>query len=103
MKFNITKQIGKTKYTFQVEGQNLYDVITEGQKLSFNDVPKCGICGGDNLELDAHLAQGKYKYVSIKCKDCRASLTLGQKQDDPNTYYLRRNEDKKLDWKAYKE
>ena len=102
MKLNITKQIGKTKYTFQVEGSNLYEVVTESQKLSFGDVPKCGICGSDNLELEAHTAQG-YKYTSIKCRDCRASLTFGNRKEDPNTYFLRRNEDKKLDWKAYKE
>ena len=102
MKLNITKQIGRNKYIFQVDGQNLFEVVMQAQKLSFGDVPKCGICGGDNLELEAHVAQG-FEYTSVKCKDCRASLTFGQKKDDKNTYYLRRNEDKKLDWKAYKE
>ena len=103
MKMTATKQIGKNKYTFFFEGKNLYEVVMEAQKLSFRDIPLCGCCKGDNLILDAHLAQGKFKYVSVKCLDCKASLTFGQKQDDPDTYYPRRNEQKQLDWKAYKE
>lgn len=103
MKMSITKQIGKTKYPFQVEGDNLFELIMQAQKLSFGDVTKCGLCDSDNLILEAHIAQGKYKYVSVKCLDCKASVTFGQKQDDPQTYYLRRNENKKYDWKAFKE
>lgn len=101
MRINVTKKIGKTNYNFQFEGANLFDVITESQKLSFNDVPKCGVCGKDNLILNARKAQEKFKYTEIKCLDCKASLTFGQKQDDPDTFYLRRNENKELDWKAY--
>lgn len=100
MKMNVTKQIGKNKVSFQVEGDNLFDVVMESQKLSFGNVEKCGICGSDDLELEAHIAQG-FKYTSIKCKKCKASLTFGQKKEDPNTYYLRRKEDKTLDWKAF--
>lgn len=100
---NITKQIGRNKYPFQVEGDNLFELVTQAQKLSFGDVTKCGLCGSDNLILEAHTAQGKYKYVSVKCLDCKGSVTFGQKQDDPQTYYLRRNENKKYDWKAFKE
>jgi hypothetical protein len=41
--------------------------------------------------LDAHLAQGKYKYVTVKCnnKDCRASLNFGQQQENPDVFYLK--------------
>lgn len=102
MKINETKKIGKRNYNFQFEGKNLFDALTEAQKLSFNDVLKCGICGKDNLVLNARIAgEKKFKYTEIKCLDCKASLTFGQKQDDPDTFYLRKNEAKELDWKAY--
>lgn len=101
MKINEAKQIGKRKYNFQFEGKNLFEALLEAQKLSFNDVLKCGVCGKDNLILNARKAQDKFKYTEIKCLDCKASLTFGQKQDDPDTFYLRRNDKKELDWKAY--
>lgn len=101
MKLTETKKIGKRTYHFQFEGNNLYDVITEAQKLSFNDIAKCGCCGSENIILNARKAQDKYKYTEIKCLDCKGSLTFGQKQDDPDTFYLRKNEAKELDWKAY--
>lgn len=106
MKMNETKQIGKRKYNFQFEGTNLFEVLLEAQKLSFGDVPKCGVCGKDNLVLNARNSVSKtdkktYKYTEIKCLDCSASLTFGRTQDDPDTFYLRRNEKKELDWKAY--
>lgn len=101
MELIIKKQIGKNQYTFIFEGKNLYEVITESQKLSFDDVPRCGKCSSDNLILSSHQAQGKFKYTEIRCLDCRSSLTFGQKQEDPDTFYLRRNNNKELDWKAY--
>ncbi len=102
MKLSIKKQIGKTEYPFQVEGDNLHDLVMQAQKLSFGDVPKCGICGSDNLILEAHVAQNKYKYTSVKCLNCKASVTFGQRQEDPSTYYLRKNGNKELDWQEYK-
>ena len=42
------------------------------------------------------------KYLEIKCYKCKASLVFGQTQEDPNTFYLRRDkESKKFDWKPY--
>ena len=102
MKLTIPKKVGKRVYHFQVEGQNLHQVVMESQKLSFNDVATCGLCGKDNLVLVARVAQG-YHYTEIKCLDCRASLTFGQRKESPDTYFLRRDQETKaLDWKAYK-
>lgn len=98
MKMNFTKQIGKQKYNFQVEGKNLFELLQEAQKLSFGDVKECGCCGSDDLELESHVAQG-FKYTSVRCKKCKATLTFGQKREDADTYYLRRKEDKSYDWK----
>lgn len=101
MKLLIKKVIGKNNYTFEFEGRNLHEVIMDSQKLSFNDVKECGICKSDLLILESHIAQG-YKYTSIKCLKCNASVTFGQKKDDPDTFYLRRNEDKTIEWKEFK-
>lgn len=101
MELIIKKTIGRTNYTFVFEGKNLYEVITESQKLSFGDIPKCGLCGSESLVLSAHQAQGKYKYTEVKCLKCRGSLNFGQKKEDPDIFYLRKNDQKEYDWKAF--
>lgn len=101
MKLIINKQIGNKTYSFEVEGRNLFECIMESQKLSFSDIPKCGLCQSENLILNARLAQGKFKYVEVKCLNCKGQLTFGQKQDDADTYYLRRKEDKTYDWQKF--
>lgn len=101
MEMIIKKQIGKTQYTFVVEGKNLHEITMESKKLSFYDVPKCGLCGSDNLFLTAHVAQKKFKYTEIRCAKCKATLTFGQTQEDPDTFYLRKNEQGEYDWKPY--
>jgi hypothetical protein len=102
MELFIKKKIGKDNITFVVSGKNLYEVQMEAQKLSFSDVHKCGICGSDNLTLNARLARNKYKYVEVKCWDCKGSLVFGCTQEDPDVYYLRKNSNKSYDWKEYK-
>lgn len=98
----IKKKIGKQNYTFVVTGKNLYELTMESQRLSFGDVEKCGVCEKDNLILNARLAQKKFKYVEVKCLDCKGSLVFGCTQEDPDTFYLRKDKTtKKYDWKAY--
>ena len=101
MEMFIKKEIGKNVYTFVVEGKNLHDMVMESQKLSFGNVKSCGCCQGTNLILNARKAKDKFKYTEVKCLDCKASLVFGTPQDDVDTSYLRKNADKKYDWKAY--
>lgn len=97
------KKIGKEVYTFIHEGKNLYECVTESQKLSFGNVDKCDICNSENLILNARLAQKKFKYVEIKCLSCKGALVFGSMTENPDTYYLRKNKDThKYDWKEYK-
>jgi len=100
----IEKKIGRRTYEFTVEGENLYEAVMESKKLSFYDVHKCGCCGSDDLVLDAHVAQGKFKYTTVKCNKCKASVNFGQQQEDDNVFYLRTREKadgtgKEIDWK----
>lgn len=102
-KMKIEKKIGKKVYEFTVEGENLYEAVMESKKLSFYDVHKCGCCESDDLSLDAHLAQNKYKYTTVKCNKCKASVNFGQQQENPDVFYIRTRDDGKggkvADWK----
>ena len=97
----VTKRIGRRQFHFTVSGNNLHETVAEYDRLSFSDVAACGICGSDNLDLASRVAQGKFKYTSIKCRDCRADITFGKREDDDQTYFLRRREGGELDWKAF--
>lgn len=101
--YYIKKKIGKEIHSFSVEGDNFHDVVMASKNLSFYGVDKCGKCGHDDLELGAHVAKNRFKYVTIKCKKCKAYLNFGQQQENPEIFYLRTIEgpDKKkvLDWK----
>jgi len=101
----IEKKVGKRTYEFTVEGENLYEALAESKKLSFYDVHTCGCCGSDDLSLDSHLAQGKYKYATVKCgnKDCRASVNFGSQTENPDVFYIKLRDKadgtgKELDW-----
>lgn len=101
MQMFINKQIGKNKYTFVAEGENLFEMVMESKKLSFQDVPACGLCKSDNLYLSAHIAgkKGEYEYTTINCAKCGATLTFGQTKADKNVFFLRKNDNKEFDWK----
>ena len=76
----------------------------ESKKLSFYDVHKCGECGSDDLVLDAHVAQEKFNYTTVKCNKCKASVNFGQQQKDKDVFYLRTRDKqdgsgKEADWK----
>jgi len=105
----ITKQIGRNKYTFVVEGKTFHEVVMESKNLSFDDVYKCGVCGNDNLEISAHSTEDGFDYVYVRCKHCRATLNFGQQKKNKDIYYLKTVDitsgpdkgKKAYDWKAY--
>ena len=100
MQLFITKKIGKRSYPFVVEGADLHEAVMQSEHLSFPDVPFCGLCNSDDLNLTARVAQG-FKYVSIKCASCRADLTFGRTKADASTFFLRRDESGRFEWKAW--
>ena len=95
----IKKKIGKDIHHFTVDGSNLHELIMNEQKLSFQDVDKCGMCGSDDLYFNARHSQNKFKYVEIKCRGCSAAVIFGSMMNSPDTYFLRKQKDKRtLDW-----
>lgn len=99
MQMTIKKKIGQTNYNFIVQGDNLHQVIMESKKLSFGDVPQCGHCKKNNLYLTAYVtAEDRYEYTKIVCRDCGASVTFGQPKKEPDTFYLRKNNDGSPKW-----
>ncbi|MEJ7663457.1 MAG: hypothetical protein WKG07_29870 [Hymenobacter sp.] len=46
-----TKRIGRRQFHFTVEGSNFHEAVAEYDRLSFQDVAACGLCGSDNLDL----------------------------------------------------
>ena len=103
MQLFVHKNIGKNKYTFTVEGKNLFECLMESQKLSFYDVHKCGLCNSDELRLSAYTAGKKdeFDYTVVKCDSCKATLTFGAKKEDKDIVFLRKNDAGKFDWKPY--
>jgi hypothetical protein len=102
MHLNVTKKIGKNKYSFTFMGENLFEAVMESQHLGFADVDQCGLCESDELELRAYQTkEDKYEYVKISCRKCRATLTLGKTKKE-GAFFFRRNEDGSLAWDAYK-
>jgi len=100
----VTKQIGRTIYNFEVEGENFHAVGMELQKLSFYDVKECGLCKKDNLYLRAYITeQDKYEYIKICCANCKASVTFGKAKNQKDLYFLRKAENGGLDWQVYVE
>lgn len=103
MQLTIVKKIGKIEYPFTVEGDNLHEVMIEAEKLSFGNVYKCGVCESEHLYLHAYVTkEGGFKYVKIVCGECRASVTFGQRKEDPDVYFLRKDDNKNLDWQSNK-
>ena len=100
MKMTKTIKLGKNRTTFQFEGNTLWDAVMKSKYIAFDNIPKCGKCGSDDLYLDAHEAQ-EYKYTTIKCKNCRASLTLGERKDH-TAVYPRKNPQGYYDWQDFK-
>lgn len=101
LRLSTIKTLGKNRYTLTGDGENLFECIMELNKASFGDISECGVCGSDNLYLEAHVAQNKYKYHTVKCAKCRSSLTFGRREDDDNISFLRRKEDGSYDWQKF--
>lgn len=98
----VTKKIGRNIEVFMVEGKNLHQVVMAEKNLSFGDVDECGICHKDYLVLNARITPKEgYEFVEIKCLSCKGALVFGRNKKNPDSFYLRRNDDKTYKWIAF--
>ena len=85
MKIAITKKIGKSTLQFQVDGERDFDALFKA--ALYTTMPDtCGVCSEDNLVLDSNKTP-EYKFVKIKCLNCRAQAQLGQYKDGTGYYW----------------
>ena len=102
MKMAFKKVIGKNSYEFSVEGNNLFELVQEAQKLGFYDVYKCGLCQSDKLNLRSYITEkGGFEYVKISCAECGGQVTFGKSKEHKDNFYLRKNEDKTIAWEKF--
>jgi len=107
LRYKVPKKLGEVTHYFDVEGDDLFDVLMQAEKLSFNDVKDCGLCGGRYLYFKAYHAgeSNEYNYAKVVCVLCGGSVTFG-KTKKGETWFLRRVKEGKnkgqLDWQAKK-
>lgn len=97
----VTKKLGRRQFHFTVQGKNLHEVVVAYERLSFPDLGCCALCGSGNLDLTARKSQGKFEYTSVRCLDCRGGVDFGKRQEDADTFYLRKTENGAIDWRPY--
>lgn len=76
MKVKITKDIGKVKYSFEIDKEKGLDALSEAGFLSAMPT-KCKICESENIHLATNKAKG-YVFVKMLCEDCNARSPIGQ-------------------------
>ena len=101
----IKKKIGKEVHIFELEADSFHGVMLEASKLSFPDLPNCGLCQSENLTLGAHKTEKEsYVYAYVRCLDCKGTLNFGQKKEDSDVVYFRTTEvdgQKYYDWQRF--
>jgi len=103
----VSTKIGKTSHHFMFEGINMFECTQEAYKHMFRDIPECGECHSDNLELRAY---SNNNYLKVMCLDCGAELVLTSKREEPNVHFPRRYKEGEkegvpkgtLKWEHYK-
>ncbi len=102
MKLASVLKIGRKNYTVYGEGDDWFECTFELSNLSFGNIEKCELCESDNLTLRAREAgKKKHKYVEVYCINCKGAVVFGRMQENPKTFYLRKNDKKKPDWRAF--
>jgi hypothetical protein len=85
MKVLITKTIGMSSLTFEVEAEKELDALA---KASFYTTApdKCGSCGSTDVMLESNKAES-FTFVKIRCNKCRATANMGQFKDGSGGFW----------------
>lgn len=85
MKIQITKIVGASTLTFEVEGEKEIDALSKA--AAFTTMPdQCGMCQSKNVALDSNKAES-FTFVKIRCLDCRARSQMGQFRDGSGIFF----------------
>ena len=85
MRVNITKKIGGSTLSFQVEGEKEVDTLSRAS--GFTTIPEvCGMCKSTDIVLDSNRAEG-YVFVKIKCLKCNARSNMGKLKDGSGIFW----------------
>lgn len=85
MKVNITKKIGKSTLTFQIDGEK--DVDTLLKVSAFTTIPDvCTLCKSDEVELTANKADA-FTFIKVKCLKCGGTANMGQYKDGSGSFW----------------
>jgi len=89
MKTTLRKKIGTTVFEFEFEEGKAKDALFTAAGLVA--IPEtCGLCHSSNVQLISQKAEkeGKtYKYIKVRCSDCRATSTMGENLDGVNVFW----------------
>ena len=105
LKKTVKKQIGKTTHVFQLQAENLHELIMESKKMSFPDVLNCNNCNSSDLILDANKAKS-HNFTFIRCLKCNSKVHFSNPKENSDVFYLKTRvqkndglEIKVLDWR----
>ena len=84
MRIEITKNIGKKTYKFQIENADFNDAYREAAKVDMLPT-ECTNCGSEDVSLTFKKPQG-YNYPGIKCNKCGANAQIQGKKDQSEDY-----------------
>lgn len=91
MKVQISKKIGKSTLSFQVDEEKEVDALARAS--FYTTAPDtCGLCESTEVELDSNRAKG-FTFVKIKCLKCDGRSNLGQFKDGTGCFWK--------DWEKY--
>jgi hypothetical protein len=90
MKVIITKKIGTSSVTFEVDEGKTKDALY--RTTNFTSIPeKCSLCKSTNLELQGNTGKDKagkvYQFVKVICLDCHAQAKMGESLDGVNVFW----------------
>lgn len=87
MKIAVSKQIGKSKITFEAEKEKQVETLAEAAFYA-STPDKCTLCNSTDVELFSNKAEG-YTFVKIRClnPDCRATAQCGQYKDGSGCFW----------------
>lgn len=87
MRVSITKAIGKSTLTFEVEGEKEIDTLAKAS--AFTTMPdKCDLCQSEDVVLSSNKAES-FTFVKIKCLKCNARSQMGQYKDRSGIFFKR--------------